>query len=45
MWSVVLVTLERVGPEGLSRSCSQVTRPLKDRGGETGSANRGWNEG
>lgn len=44
MWSVVPVTLGRVGPEGLLSCCSQVTRPLNDRGGETGSGNRGWNE-
>lgn len=44
MWSVVPVTLGRVGPEGLLKSCSQVTRPEVDRSGETGSGNRGWNE-
>lgn len=32
------------GARGAFEELSQVTWPLKDRGGETGSGNRGWNE-
>lgn len=41
--SVVPLDLGRVEPEGLARSCPQVTRPLKDKGGETGLDGKGWN--
>lgn len=40
----VPLALGRVGPEGLARSCPQVTRPLKERGGETGSVRKGGME-
>lgn len=43
MGSAVSLALGSVGPERLARSCPQVTRPLKDRGGETGSGEKGWN--
>lgn len=32
-----------VWPEGFARSCPRVTRPLKDRSGETGWGKKGWN--
>lgn len=43
-WGVLFPWLcGRVEPEGLARSCPQVTRPLEDMDGETGLDGKGWN--